>query len=62
LAPFTHSTFPLGSIKATDWLHDQLVLEASGLASHLIDCYRYVANSTWVGGTYEYSELHESAP
>ncbi|OKO98056.1 hypothetical protein PENSUB_9636 [Penicillium subrubescens] len=62
LAPFTHSTFPLGSIKATGWLHDQLVLEANGLAGHLFDFYRYVANSTWVGGTYEYSELHESAP
>jgi hypothetical protein len=52
----------LGSIKATGWLQDQLVLEANGLAGHLFEFYRYVANSTWVGGTYEYSELHESAP
>lgn len=62
MAPFKYSSFPLGSIKATGWLQDQLVLEANGLAGHLFEFYRYVANSTWVGGTYEYSELHESAP
>lgn len=39
-----------------------MVLEANGLAGHLFDFYRYVAQSIWLGGTYEYSELHESAP
>lgn len=62
MAPFTYSAFPLGSIKATGWLEDQLLLEANGLAGHLFDFYRFVAHSTWVGGTYEYSELHESSP
>ncbi|KAL4947112.1 hypothetical protein BDW69DRAFT_199895 [Aspergillus filifer] len=62
LEPFKYSPFPLGSITATGWLHDQLELEANGLAGHLYDFYRYVAGSTWVGGDWEYSELDEAAP
>jgi hypothetical protein len=49
-------------VKATGWLQDQLVLSANGLAGHEFDFYRYVAKSTWLGGNFEYSELHESAP
>lgn len=62
LAKFRYDTFPVGSIKPTGWLKDQLTLSANGLAGHEFDFYRYVARSTWLGGTYEYSELHESAP
>ncbi|KIM98411.1 hypothetical protein OIDMADRAFT_56776 [Oidiodendron maius Zn] len=62
LVPFRYKAFPLGSITASGWLNDQLRLEANGLAGNLFDFYRYVAESTWLGGTYEYSELHESAP
>ncbi|KAL4967873.1 uncharacterized protein BDV14DRAFT_188040 [Aspergillus stella-maris] len=62
LAPFKYTPFPLGSITATGWLHDQLQLEANGQAGHLYDFYRYVADSTWVGGDWEYSELDEAAP
>ncbi|KKY14018.1 hypothetical protein UCRPC4_g06879 [Phaeomoniella chlamydospora] len=51
-----------GSIKATGWIHDQLKLAANGLAGHEYEFYRYVHRSTWLGGEYEYSELHESAP
>jgi hypothetical protein len=43
-------------------MRDQLTLQGSGLAGNLFDFYRYVKDSTWLGGTEEYSELHESAP
>lgn len=62
LAPFKFQSLPLGSIKATGWLHDQVRLSADGLGGHLFDFYRYVQRSTWLGGEFEYSELHESAP
>lgn len=62
LAAFKYDQFPVGSIRASGWMHDQLSLSASGLGGHLFDFYRYVARSTWLGGTEEYSELHESAP
>jgi hypothetical protein len=61
LAPFKYDAFPLGSIKASGWLQDQLRLEGDGLAGNLFDFYRYVGNSTWVGGGSEYSDLRESA-
>ena len=62
LKPFQFEHLPLGSIKASGWLQDQLQLSADGLAGHLFDFYRYVQRSTWLGGDYEYSELNEAAP
>ena len=62
LAPFKFTTIPLGSIKTSGWLYDQLRLSGDGLGGHLFDFYRYVQRSTWMGGDFEYSELHESAP
>lgn len=62
LAPFQYDTFPLGSITASGWLEDQLLLSAEAFPGHAFDFYRYVADSTWLGGTHEYSELHEAAP
>ncbi|EPE34274.1 Six-hairpin glycosidase [Glarea lozoyensis ATCC 20868] len=62
LLPFKFDSFPLGSIHSSGWLKDQLELSANGLGGHLFDFYRYVSRSTWLGGTFEYSELHESAP
>ncbi|KIW04993.1 hypothetical protein, variant [Verruconis gallopava] len=62
LKPFKFEHLPLGSIKASGWLQDQLQLSADGLAGHLFDFYRYVQRSTWLGGDYEYSELNEAAP
>ncbi|KAL4904564.1 hypothetical protein BDW74DRAFT_178662 [Aspergillus multicolor] len=62
LAPFKYDPFLLGSIQASGWLKDQLELAAEALPGHLFDFYRYVADSTWLGGTYEYSELNEAAP
>ncbi|KFY78878.1 hypothetical protein V499_02053 [Pseudogymnoascus sp. VKM F-103] len=62
LIPPKFDNFPLGSIRASGWLKDQLELSANGLGGHLFNFYRYVARSTWLGGDFEYSELHESAP
>jgi hypothetical protein len=62
LAPFKYTAFPLGSIEATGWLHDQLTVSANALPGQLFSFYRYVADSTWLGGSYEYSELNEAAP
>ncbi|KAI5847402.1 hypothetical protein DFP73DRAFT_593246 [Morchella snyderi] len=62
LVPFKYDSLPLGSIKPLGWLKDQLRLSAEGLAGHEWDFYRFAMNSTWSGGTWEYSGLHETAP
>ncbi|KAL7272742.1 hypothetical protein RUND412_004442 [Rhizina undulata] len=62
LIPFTYDAIPLGSIKPLGWLKDQIQLSADGLGGHEFDFYRYISNSTWIGGEYEYSELKEAAP
>jgi hypothetical protein len=58
----TYNLLPLGAIIPTGWMKDQLTLQANGLAGNLMNFYRYVSDSLWVGGAYEYSELHEAAP
>jgi len=58
----TYNLLPLGAIAPTGWIKDQLTLQANGLAGNLMNFYRYVNDSLWVGGAYEYSELHEAAP
>ncbi|KAI1330809.1 duf1680 domain-containing protein [Xylariaceae sp. FL0255] len=55
-----YQALPLGSIQPLGWLKDTLQLEADGLAGNLYDFWRYVHNSTWVGGTWEYSNLREA--
>lgn len=57
-----HQSFPLGTIKPRGWFKDQLTLEADGLAGNLYDFYRFVHDSMWIGGSSEYSNLHESSP
>ncbi|KAI1093496.1 hypothetical protein F5B19DRAFT_449596 [Rostrohypoxylon terebratum] len=57
-----YQSFPLGTIKPRGWFKDQLSLEADGLAGNLYDFYRYVHDSMWIGGSSEYSVLHESSP
>ncbi|KAI5793275.1 hypothetical protein EDC01DRAFT_746301 [Geopyxis carbonaria] len=62
LAPFKYGELPLGTVQPLGWLKDELDLSAAGLAGHEWDFYRLVRNSTWTGGTWEYSGLRESAP
>jgi len=62
LAPYKYDLLPIGSINPQGWMKSQLELQADGLAGHLFDFYRYVNDSLWLGGAYEYSELHEAAP
>ncbi|PYH82666.1 hypothetical protein BO82DRAFT_382874 [Aspergillus uvarum CBS 121591] len=62
MEPFLFNTFHPGAIKPTGWLKDQIQLSADGLGGNLMEFYRYVQRSTWLGGEYEYSELHESSP
>jgi hypothetical protein len=53
---------PLSLIKPQGWLNDQMHLIAYELGGHLADFWKYVANSTWIGGNTEYSTLHEAWP
>jgi len=62
VVPLVFKPFGLGSIKPSGWLKDQLTLSANGLAGHEYDFYNYVAHSTWLGGTKEYSSLREGFP
>jgi hypothetical protein len=62
LVPYKYDLLPIGSISPQGWIRSQLELQANGLAGHLFDFYRYVNDSSWLGGAYEYSQLHEAAP
>ncbi|KAH7312367.1 hypothetical protein B0I35DRAFT_376750 [Stachybotrys elegans] len=61
LAPFKYKSLPLGSIKPSGWLRQQIRRSGDGLGGHLYDFYRFVRRSSWLGGTAEYSDLAESA-
>lgn len=62
LQPLSLETLPLGSIKPTGWLHDQLQSMGNGLGGHLYEFYEYVQQSSWLGGDKEYSGLNEGFP
>ncbi|KAJ7743834.1 hypothetical protein B0H16DRAFT_1560781 [Mycena metata] len=60
LAPKTFLSMPLGSIRPTGWLLDQLMVQTNGLAGHEHEFYNYVSNTDWVGGNSAYSSLEEA--
>ncbi|KAF2084603.1 hypothetical protein K490DRAFT_75716 [Saccharata proteae CBS 121410] len=62
LVPLVFQPLPLGTIKPAGWLADQMTLMASGLAGREKDFYHYVAQSSWLGGSQEYSDLNEGFP
>ncbi|KAL0930458.1 DUF1680 domain containing protein [Colletotrichum truncatum] len=62
LVPFKYELYPLGAIKPNGWFRDQLRLSAKGLGGNLFHFYRFVKESTWLGGTWEYTPLNEAAP
>ena len=54
--PFTTAAFqplPLGSVKPSGWLREQLELQASGLSGHLDEFWPDIKNSAWNGGKAE---------
>lgn len=62
LVPFVYDDIPLGQITPNGWLRVELETEASGLAGHLYDFYRFVKDAKWLGGSQEYSALNEAFP
>jgi len=62
LAPFLYNELPLGSIKAGGWMQNQMEIQGAGLAGNLMEFYSYVNDSSWIGGSSEYSSLNEAAP
>ena len=62
MVPLVFEPLPLGKIKPQGWLDDQLHLQANGLGGHLMDFWKYVSNSSWIGGKVEYSVLDEALP
>ena len=62
VTPFMFSPLPLGSIAPLGWMSDQMNLMADGLAGHEKDFYHYVNDSSWLGGSSEYSPLNEGFP
>ena len=58
----TFDPLPLGANHPGGWLHAELQTEANGLAGHEYDFYSWVHDSSWTGGSYEYSALNEGFP
>jgi uncharacterized protein len=54
LAPNAFYLLPLGSVRPTGWLREQLQIQANGLGGHLDETWADVgSNSGWLGGTGE---------
>ncbi|KAJ7903647.1 hypothetical protein B0H14DRAFT_3680528 [Mycena olivaceomarginata] len=62
LASFQFNELPLGAVKPSDnsWLKNQLAAQANGLHGNLQNFWPNVQTSTWIGGSSDYSNLHES--
>jgi hypothetical protein len=53
LAPRAFEPLPLGQVRPTGWLRDQLQIQADGLSGHLHEFWPDVARSQWIGGDVE---------
>ena len=53
LLPLAFEPIPLGGIRPSGWLLNQLRIQAGGLSGHLDEFWPDVANSGWVGGAAE---------
>ena len=62
MVPFVYNEIPLGNVTPNGWLRAEMKTEAAGLAGHLYDFYSFVHDSSWLGGTQEYSGLNEAFP
>lgn len=62
MVPFALDPLPLGSVTPNGWLRTELETSAAGLGGHLFDFWSFVANSSWIGGDSEYSDLNEALP
>ncbi|KAJ7222587.1 hypothetical protein GGX14DRAFT_664365 [Mycena pura] len=60
LAPKKFLSIPLGGIRPTGWLFDQLMVQTNGLAGHEHEFYNYVSQTDWTGGNSAYSSLEEA--
>ena len=50
LVALAFEPLPLGSIRPTGWLGNQLRIQADGLTGHLDEFWPDVADSAWIGG------------
>ncbi|KAF2162458.1 hypothetical protein M409DRAFT_27082 [Zasmidium cellare ATCC 36951] len=62
LEPFVYNNIPLGSIAPNGWLQGEMETEANSLSGHLYDFWKFVHDSSWLGGNSEYSGLNEAFP
>ncbi|KJA17780.1 hypothetical protein HYPSUDRAFT_146022, partial [Hypholoma sublateritium FD-334 SS-4] len=60
VAPKKFISLPLGNVKPSGWLVDQLTVQTNGLAGHEHEFYDYVAQTDWMGGDSYYSNLEEA--
>jgi hypothetical protein len=59
LQPVNLTPMPLGTIKPTGWLKNQLRIQADGLSGHLDEFWPDISDSAWFGGE---SDAWERAP
>ncbi|KAG7095934.1 hypothetical protein E1B28_006618 [Marasmius oreades] len=60
LLPKKFNTIPLGGVRPSGWLADQLNVQLNGLAGHEHEFYNYIAQTDWMGGPSRYSTLEEA--
>ena len=53
LQPVSFRPLPLGQVKPSGWLREQLETQAAGLSGHLDEFWPDIKNSAWIGGNAE---------